>query len=125
MNYLLIDIRKSDEVYSKHLLPGHNYKHYNIPMNMIQFNVDNIKNHLKYIDEIYIICHSGKRASFIKNKYFKDNDKIKVDYNLQFKNFNKGINNIKLRTVHEQLNINKIHRLNIKTHYIDTDSNKD
>ena len=43
MNYLFIDIRKSDEVYSKHFVEGTQYKFYNIPMNMIRFNVSKIK----------------------------------------------------------------------------------
>jgi len=105
MNYLFIDIRKSDEVYAKHLDYSKNYKLYTIPMNMIRFNTKNIVNHLKYIDEIYIICYSGKRANFIKNKYFKDYDNIKVSKDLQFKNFTKGINKIKLNYETIELNV--------------------
>ena len=74
-------------------------------MNMIRFNTKNIVNHLKYIDEIYIICYSGKRANFIKNKYFKDYDNIKVNKDLQFKNFTKGINKIKLNYETIELNV--------------------
>ena len=86
MNYLFIDIRKSDEVYSKHFVDGTQYKFYNIPMNMIKFNIKTIIDHLNYIDEIYIVCNSAKRANFIKNKYFLKESKIKVNNNLQFKN---------------------------------------
>lgn len=105
MNYLFIDIRKSDEVYAKHFDYSKDYKLYTIPMNMIRFNTKNIINHLKYIDEIYIICNSGKRANFIKNKYFKENDKIIVNKDLQFKNFTKGINKIKLNYDSIELNV--------------------
>lgn len=105
MNYLFIDIRKSDEVYAKHFDYSKDYKLYTIPMNMIRFNTKNIINHLKYIDEIYIVCNSGKRANFIKNKYFKDNDKIIVNKDLQFKNFTKGINKIKLNYDTLELNV--------------------
>jgi len=36
MKYLFIDIRKSDEVYSKHFDQSQEYTFYNIPMNMIR-----------------------------------------------------------------------------------------
>ena len=59
MKYLFIDIRKSDEVYSKHFDQSQEYSFYNIPMNMIRFNADTIINHLEYFDEIYIVCQSA------------------------------------------------------------------
>lgn len=105
MNYLFIDIRKSDEVYDKHFEYSKEYKLYTIPMNMIKFNKQNIINHLKYIDEIYIICNSGMRSKFIKNKYFKEYDKIKVNNELQFNNFDKGTNKIKLNYDTIELNV--------------------
>ena len=43
MKYLFIDIRKSDEVYSKHFGMSGDYKFYNIPMEMIRFNKNTIK----------------------------------------------------------------------------------
>ncbi len=46
MKYLFIDIRKSDEVYSKHFDQYHQYSFYNIPMNMIRFNAQTIIKHL-------------------------------------------------------------------------------
>ena len=49
MKYLFIDIRKSDEVYSKHFDQSQEYSFYNIPMNMIRFNADTIINHLEYV----------------------------------------------------------------------------
>jgi rhodanese-related sulfurtransferase len=66
MKYLFIDIRKSDEVYSKHFDQSQEYSFYNIPMNMIRFNVQTINN-LKDFDEIYIVCQSSSRSQFIKN----------------------------------------------------------
>jgi hypothetical protein len=48
MKYLFIDIRKSDEVYSKYFDQSQEYSFYNIPMNMIRFNAETIINHLKY-----------------------------------------------------------------------------
>jgi len=103
MKYLFIDIRKSDEVYSKHFDQSKEYSFYNIPMNMIRFNVQNIINHLEYIDEIYIVCQSSNRSQFIKNKYFNEYPKIKVNKNLQFNNLNIGSNVVQLN---KKMNIN-------------------
>jgi len=66
MKYLFIDIRKSDEVYSKHFDQSQDYSFYNIPMNMIRFNAEQIINHLEYFDEIYIVCQTSNRSQFIK-----------------------------------------------------------
>ena len=96
MKYLFIDIRKSDEVYSKHFDQSHEYSFYNIPMNMIRFNAQTIINHLEYFDEIYIVCQSTNRSQFIKNKYFNNHTKIKVSEKLQFSNLKYGLNNISL-----------------------------
>jgi hypothetical protein len=105
MKYLFIDIRKSDEVYSKHFDQSHEYSFYNIPMNMIRFNVESIIHHLDYYDEIYIVCQSSSRSQFIKDKYFKDIDRIKVSHVLQFSKLNYGLNTISL---HEKMTINII-----------------
>jgi rhodanese-related sulfurtransferase len=94
--YIFIDIRKSDEAYMKHFDGNKHTNFYNIPMNMIRFNKQNIINHLQYVDGIYIICQSGKRSQFIKNKYFSDNDNIKVSKTLQFNNLKIGKNQIVL-----------------------------
>ena len=96
MKYLFIDIRKSDEVYSKHFDQSQEYSFYNIPMNMIRFNAQTIINHLEYVDEIYIVCESANRSQFIKEKYFNDYKRIKVSQKLQFSNLNYGSNNISL-----------------------------
>ena len=96
MKYLFIDIRKSDEVYSKHFDQSQEYSFYNIPMNMIRFNAETIINHLEYVDEIYIVCQSANRSQFIKDKYFKDHKRIKVSQNIQFSNLNYGLNNVSL-----------------------------
>ena len=96
MKYLFIDIRKSDEVYSKHFDQSQEYSFYNIPMNMIRFNANTIINHLEYFDEIYIVCQSAKRSQFIKNKYFNDYEKIKVNQTLQFSNLKYGSNNVSI-----------------------------
>ena len=96
MKYLFIDIRKSDEVYSKHFDQSQDYSFYNIPMNMIRFNAQTIINHLEYYDEIYIVCQSSSRSQFIKNKYFNNYEKIKVSKNLQFINLKHGLNTVSL-----------------------------
>ena len=106
MKYLFIDIRKSDEVYSKHFDQSKDYSFYNIPMNMIRFNAQTIINHLEYYDEIYIVCQSASRSQFIKDKYFNNYEKIKVSKNLQFVNLNYGLNNV---TLNENTNM----RINI------------
>jgi hypothetical protein len=96
MKYLFIDIRKSDEVYSKHFDQSQQYSFYNIPMNMIRFNAETIIRHLEYVDEIYIVCQTAKRSQFIKNKYFNEYKRIKVNQKLQFSNLNYGPNNVSL-----------------------------
>jgi hypothetical protein len=80
-------------------------------MNMIQFNYKMIIDHLEYIDEIYIVCKSYQNSLFIKNKYFRSIDRIKVSENLQFSNLNYGYNII-------PFNKNK----NISIHIIGSDS---
>lgn len=96
MKYLFIDIRKSDKVYSKYLEESSQYTFYNIPMNMIRFNVGTILNQLDQFEQIYIICESSKSSLFIKNKYFKEYPKIKVNDNLQFSNLNYGPNKVSI-----------------------------
>ena len=96
MKYLFIDIRKSDEVYSKHFAQSQEYSFYNIPMNMIRFNAETIIRHLEYVDEIYIVCQTAKRSQFIKNKYFNDYERIKINKKLQFSNLNYGSNIVSL-----------------------------
>ena len=106
MKYLFIDIRKSDEVYSKHFDQSKEYSFYNIPMNMIRFNAQTIIDHLEYFDEIYIVCQSARRSTFIKNKYFNNDKRIKVSENLQFSNLKYGSNNVKIsETVNLKINI--------------------
>jgi rhodanese-related sulfurtransferase len=96
MKYLFIDIRKSDEVYSKHFDQSQEYSVYNIPMNMIRFNAEMIIKHLEYVDEIYIVCQTANRSQFIKNKYFNDYKRIKINQNLQFSNLKYGSNNVSI-----------------------------
>lgn len=97
MKYLFVDIRKSDEVYANHFDQSQDYSFYNIPMNMIRFNADTLIHHLQYVDEIYIVCHSGSRSKFIKDKYFSHYTRIKVSENLQFFNLKHGINQVYLK----------------------------
>ena len=106
MKYLFIDIRKSDEVYSKHFDLSQDYSFYNIPMNMIRFNARTIINHLEYYDELYIVCQSASRSQFIKDKYFSNYEKIKVSKKLQFVNLKFGLNNV-------SINENTTMRINI------------
>lgn len=96
MKYLFIDIRQSDEVYSIRFAYSEKYSVYNIPMNMIRFNDRQIVKHLEYVDVIYIVCESGSRSKFIKDKYFSHYKNIKVSKNLQFKNLKKGKQLVKL-----------------------------
>lgn len=105
MKYLFIDIRKSDEVYSKRFDSSELYSVYNIPMNMIRFNKEMIINHLQYVNEIYIVCASSSRAGFIKDKYFSNHENIKVSESLQFNNLNHGMNKIILSNHNININI--------------------
>ena len=77
MKYLFIDIRKSDEVYSKRFAQSREYSFYNIPMNMIRFNAETIIRHLEYVDEIYIVCQTAKRSQFIKKNILMDMKELK------------------------------------------------
>lgn len=92
MKYLFVDIRKSDQVYSARLEPSTNYELYNIPMNMIRFNIETIIKHLKWVDTIYIVCNSGNTSQFIKDKYFSAYQNIKVHDKLQFNHLTHGSN---------------------------------
>ena len=105
MKFLFIDIRKSDEAYSKHFDQSQEYSFYHIPMNMIRFNANTIINHLEYFDEIYIVCQSANRSQFIKNKYFNNHEKIKVNKNLQFSKLNYGLNKVSLNNTDMKINI--------------------
>jgi hypothetical protein len=105
MKYLFIDIRKSDEVYSKHFDQSKEYSFYNIPMNMIRFNAQTIIKHLDYVDEIYIVCQSASRSQFIKNKYFSQHERIKVSQTLQFVNLKYGLNKVSLNDTALRINI--------------------
>jgi hypothetical protein len=95
-DYLFIDIRKSDEVYSRRFDKSYNYDVYYIPMYMIRFNVDMIRKHINYKKEIYIVCNSASRSQFIKNKYFANDRNIIVSDSLQFNNLLQGHNNVVL-----------------------------
>jgi hypothetical protein len=105
MKYLFIDIRKSDEVYTKHFDQSKDYSFYNIPMNMIRFNAQTIIDHLDYVDEIYIVCQSASRSQFIKNKYFNQHERIKVSQTLQFSNLKYGLNKVSLNNTDMRINI--------------------
>jgi hypothetical protein len=113
MKYLFIDIRKSDEVFSRHIENPRtssnglntNYEVYNIPMYMIKFNKEMIKKHTQYYDEIYIVCNSTSRSQFIKDKYFAEYSNIKVSKFLQFDSLNFGTNNITINNKSLTINV--------------------
>lgn len=103
--YLFIDIRKSDEIYSNRLEKSSEYGIYFFPMNTIQFNRDEIIDHLKYYDEIYIVCMSANRSQYIKDRYFSDFPKIKVNEAVQFDNLKHGLNSVFLNGYNLKLNV--------------------
>lgn len=121
MKYLFIDIRQSNEVYQKQFDASSYYKVYQIPMNMIRFNQNMIIEHLEYYDEIYIVCRTGRRAQFIKDKYFANNSKIIVDKALQFAYLRHGKNIIKLADK-EELDQGKTKQQEIKVNIIGSNS---
>jgi hypothetical protein len=94
---LYIDIRASDEVQSLRFDPVHMTNYYNIPMNMVKFNKEVILKHLEYYNTVYIVCRTGSRSSFIKNKYFKNEPRVQVDTNLSFINLKLGKQDITLK----------------------------
>ena len=120
MRYLFIDIRKSDEVFSRNIEnPAANtdtayaYEIYNIPMYMIKFNKEMIKKHTQYFDEIYIVCNSSSRSQFIKDKYFSEYPNIKVSKSLQFDSLNYGINNVRVNNTQLTINVVGSNNFNI------------
>lgn len=94
---LYIDIRASDEVQSLRFDPTHMTNYYNIPMNMVKFNKEVILKHLEYYNTVYIVCRTGSRSSFIKNKYFKNEPRVKIDKSLASINFVVGKQDITLQ----------------------------
>lgn len=97
---IFIDIRNDSEVFNKHIDATHltnaNYSVYVIPMNMIRFNVKTIVDHLQWVKNIYLVCDTGRRSQYIKNKYFALNPNIMVDTKLQFTHLQEGINTVTL-----------------------------
>ena len=57
------------------------------------------------MDEIYIVCQSANRSQFIKNKYFKDYKRIKVNQSLQFSNLKYGLNSLSIDGNDMKINI--------------------
>ena len=112
-NILLIDIRKSDEVYSKKFSDSNSVSVYNIPMNMIRFNDKMIIKHLEYVKNIYIVCSTSRRAQFIKDKYFANHNNIIVDPNLQFSKLNFGDNSIILNNENITINVDGSNSFNL------------
>jgi hypothetical protein len=72
---------------------------------MIRFNAPTIIKHLDYVDEIYIVCQSSSRSQFIKNKYFKNYNRIKVNQTLQFSNLKYGSNTVSIDGADMKINI--------------------
>lgn len=130
MKYLFIDIRKSDEVFSRRIenqqtskqggirgvkgqYDSTNYEVYNIPMYMIRFNKEMIEKHTRYYDEIYIVCKSSSRSQFIKDKYFSEYSNIKVNKSLQFDSLNMGTNNVTINNKSFAINVVGSNNFNI------------
>lgn len=93
---ILIDIRRDSEVFNKRIdtskFTGAGI--YVIPMHMIRFNKDTIIQHLKWVKEIYLVCDSGRRSAYIKNRYFRGIPAIKVVPELQFSKLKYGDNTV-------------------------------
>lgn len=84
---LYIDIRRSDELMTKRFDGSIMNNFYSIPANHIRFNREIILNHLEYVDSIYLVCATGNRSQFIKDKYFSNDNRIIVNNNISFSNF--------------------------------------
>ncbi len=87
----MLDVRRHDEL-EKHRfsleklnnrskLIGENdeYDILNIPSENIKFNVDILNKIFNNYDKIVVTCKLGKRATFVKNTYFANNDKVYVN----------------------------------------------
>lgn len=95
---ILIDIRRDSEVFNKRIDTRKftDAGLYVIPMNMIRFNRDTIIQHLKWVKEIYLVCDTGRRSKYIKDRYFADIPAIKVAGELQFSKFQLGDNTVSI-----------------------------
>jgi hypothetical protein len=78
---LLVDVRNQDEIETvQYNLDGSTqYKTVlYIPSNMIQYNLEWLKEYFKTYDTIDLICKSGTRSKKVKDKYFAENEKVQV-----------------------------------------------
>jgi hypothetical protein len=80
LNNLLLDVRNQDEIDSVRFTNNNN-EYRNIlymPSNLIKYNVYFLDEHFKEYENVYIICKSGTRSKKVKDKYFRDNDNVRV-----------------------------------------------
>jgi rhodanese-related sulfurtransferase len=85
---LILDIRDYNEINEKHL--NNNFNVLYIPANMIKYNVSFLLKVFEKYDEVKIMCRSRHRSKIIKNKYFKNYDKVQVN-KVQFKDLEEDI----------------------------------
>lgn len=73
----IIDIREEHEILEERIITTEKSSTVIccIPMKFIRWNISFI-NHLTNNGIVYIICRSSNRSNTIKNKYFKDNQKV-------------------------------------------------
>jgi hypothetical protein len=92
--FLILDIRKADELHQKRLVSTNDYDVLNIPMEVIRFNVKYLLELLSNYEIMYIVCQTGNRSKFIKDKYFGNYTNVLVSPNLSSSVLNYGKNNI-------------------------------
>ncbi len=92
----MLDVRRHDELElhrfsleklnnrSKELNENKEYDILNIPAENIKYNVDILNKIFNNYDQIIVTCKLGKRASFVKNTYFADNQKVIINPNGHF-----------------------------------------
>jgi hypothetical protein len=97
--FLVLDIRKSDELHQKHIVSTNDYDVLNIPMEVIRFNVGYLLELLSNYNIMYIMCRTGKRSKFIKDKYFNNNTNVIISSNLNSSVLDYGKNRVKLENI--------------------------
>lgn len=77
MKLLYLDLRNNDEIEKIRFKKEYANVGY-IPADIIKYNLEYLENEFNKYDEIILICSTGYTSNIIKNKYYSNNDNIKV-----------------------------------------------
>lgn len=97
---LFLDIRNHDEIDKKHFNSDINVLY--MPANMVKYNIPFLLNEFEKYNDIKIICQSGNRSKKIKDKYFKNENKIQIS-SVQFNDIDKDKDVVISNEIHMNL----------------------